>query len=224
MRTSVRRTAVVAALASAALAFAAVPAWAHVTVDAPGATKGGGDQIINVRVPNESDTASTVGLELQLPTDTPIASILVQPTPGWTFAETSVTLPKPIVTDDGTITKAVSELDWTAAPGQGINPREFQQFVLIAGQLPDAPSVTFKAIQTYSDGRVVSWTDVAAPGSKAELGHPAPVLTLPQSIDNTSKSKASDTGPIVLSIVALVVAAAALGLAFVGRARRRTPS
>jgi hypothetical protein len=143
-----------------------------------------------------------------------------------------VTLAKPIVTDDGNITQAVSEIDWTAAAGQGIKPEEFQQFVLIAGQLPDAPSLTFKAIQTYSDGTVVSWTDVAAPGSTAELDHPAPVLTLSKSADSTGTSatvaakaaSSSDTGPVLLSIVSLVVAAAALGIAIVGRARQRGSS
>ncbi len=83
--------------------LSAAPAWAHVTVDAPGATSGGGDQLITFRVPTESDTASTTGLKVQLPTDTPIASVLVQPIPGWTFTETTVKLSKPIVTDDGDV-------------------------------------------------------------------------------------------------------------------------
>ncbi len=127
MRTS-RRLLTVVLVGGAALAVA-FPASAHVTVDAPGATRGGSDQMINIRVPTESDTASTVGLKLQLPTDTPIASVLVEPTPGWTFKETSVTLAKPIVTDDGNITSAVSEIDWTATAG-GTAPEEFQDFTL----------------------------------------------------------------------------------------------
>ncbi len=61
-----------------------------------------------------------------------------------------------------------------------IAPGAFGEFVIIAGQLPDTDSLTFKAIQTYSDGSTVSWTDVAAPGSKADLDHPAPVLDLPK--------------------------------------------
>jgi periplasmic copper chaperone A len=219
MRTH-RRCLTVALVAGAAFAVA-FPASAHVTVDAPGATRGGSDQMINVRVPTESDTASTIGLKLQLPTDTPIASVLVEPIAGWTFTETTSKLARPIVTDDGDITSAVTEIDWTAAAGQGIKPQEFQDFVLIAGQLPDMSSITFKAIQQYSDGTTVSWIETPAPGSNAEPEHPAPVLTLPvASAASTTKSSSSDTAPVILSIVALVVAAAALGLAVVTRARK----
>jgi hypothetical protein len=152
--------------------------------------------------------------------------VLVQPTPGWTFTETSVNLAKPIVTDDGDITSAVSEIDWTAQRGQGIKPEEFQQFTVIAGQLPVTPSLTFKAIQTYSDGSVVSWIETPAAGSNAEPDHPAPVLTLSSAAGTGTAAatsapakSASDTGAIVLAIVALVVAAASLGFGVVSRAR-----
>jgi uncharacterized protein len=199
-----------------------VSAWAHVTVDAPGATQGGGDQIINFRVPTESDTASTTALKVQLPIDTPIASVLVQPIAGWSFTETSVKLATPIVTDDGDITDAVSEIDWKAdSAASYIAPQQFQQFTIIAGQLPDAPTLTFKAIQDYSDGSVVSWTEVEAPGSTADLDHPAPVLTLAAADASSSSGGSSDTGAIILSIVALVIAVAAAGYAFVTRARQR---
>jgi uncharacterized protein YcnI len=219
-----RRVAIVSAGTVGLVLLSTATAWAHVTVDAPGATSGGGDQIITFRVPTESDTLSTTGLKVQLPTDTPIASVLVQPLTGWTFKETTVKLAKPIVTDDGDITEAVSEIDWTvSSSAYAIAPQEFGQFVIIAGQLPDADSVTFKAIQTYSDGSTVSWTDVAAPGSTADLDHPAPVLELPKATAS-STGGSSDTGSLILSIVALVVAAAALGYAFVTRAKARASS
>jgi uncharacterized protein len=224
MRSVLRRSAIIGLGGVAVLALGVAPAWAHVTVDAPGATQGGGDQIITFRVPTESDTAGTTALKVQLPTSTPIASVLVQPVPGWSFIETTVKLATPIVTDDGDITDAVSEIDWKAdSPAAAIAPEQFQQFVIIAGQLPVTPTLTFRAIQTYSNGTVVSWTDVAAPGSKAELDHPAPVLTLAAADSSTSGSSgsSSDTGPIALSIVALVIAAGALGYAFVTRARQR---
>ncbi len=79
----------------------------------------------------------------------------------------------------------------------------------------------FKAIQTYSDGTTVSWIETPAPGSTAEPDHPAPTLSLASADTTTAKpSKSSNTAPVILSIVALVVAAAALGVAVVGRARR----
>jgi uncharacterized protein len=217
-----------------ALVFAlAAPAFGHVTVTAPGATRGGSDQEITFRVPVEKKV-NTVGLTVALPTSTPIASVLVEPIAGWTHSETTARLAKPIVTDDGDITSAVSVISWKAT-GRGLAPGEFGAFTIIAGQLPDVPSLTFRALQRYADGSVVAWNQVAAPGSSAEPANPAPVLTLgakalgdgQRSLEHgtaplsfTTKS-ASNTGPVVLSIVALVVAAGALGLAFVTRARSR---
>ena len=211
-----------AGLVAVGLVAIALPASAHVTVDAPGAVQGGSDQIINVRVPCESNTASTVAVKFQLPTNTPIATVLVQPTPGWTFKETTISLAKPIVTDDGDITQAVSEIDWTALPGQGVKPGEFQQFTLIAGLLPTASSLTFKAIQTYSDGTVVSWIEIPAPGSNVQPDHPAPTLDLPAATSTTAApaKSSSNAGAIGLAAAALALAAAALGLSIVGRARR----
>jgi uncharacterized protein len=219
-------------------------ASAHVTVSAPGATPGGSDQIISFRVPTESASASTVGLTVQLPTDTPIASVLVEPHTGWTDTVTTIKLATPIHTDDGDITQVVSVITWTAStPAAGIKPGQFDQFVVLAGKLPNAPSLTFKAIQTYSDASKVSWIETAAPGSTVQPDHPAPVLTLAAASGVASgmasggastvapgtaagaaagmapKASSSNTGPIVLSVIALVVAAAALGFGFVSRAR-----
>jgi len=166
-------------LAALLLAAGAGVAAAHVTVAAPGVSAGGSDAVISFRVPDESEAARTVGLKLRLPTDTPIASVLVQPKPGWSVAVTTSKLAKPITTDDGQVTEAVSEIDWkVSAGGQGIAPGQFDEFTFIAGQLPDATSLTFKAVQSYSDGSSVSWIEEPAPGSTAEPEHPAPVLTL----------------------------------------------
>ncbi len=115
---------------------------------------------------------------MQLPTATPIASVDVQPMPGWTHTEKTSKLAKPITTDDGDITEAVSQITWTARAAAADQAGGVRQFTIIAGQLPDASSLTFKALQTYSDGTVVRWIEMAAPGSSAEPEHPAPVLTL----------------------------------------------
>jgi uncharacterized protein YcnI len=211
------------ALVVTALAVLAPAAFAHVTVSAPGATPGGGDQLITFRVPNESAKgASTIKLQVSLPTDTPIASVDVAPHPGWTSAVKTVTLAKPIVTDDGDITQAVSEITWTAdSTSDGIKPGQFDQFVIIAGQLPDSETLTFPAIQTYSDGTVVKWIQVPAPGSTAEPDDPAPMLSLAAASPTAAAAShsSSNTGPIVLAVIALVIACAALGFAVVTRAK-----
>lgn len=209
-----------------ALVVLAGAASAHITITAPGAERGGSDQEITFRVPVE-EQHKTVGLTVRLPMDHPIASVLVAPIPGWTHTQTTAKLAPPIKTDDGDITGAVSQIAWTAAPGRGLAPGEFGAFTIIAGLLPDVPTLTFKALQKYDDGSVVSWIETPAPGSTAEPEHPAPELTLGAAATASAAPKAaasgsgsSTTGPVVLSVIALVVAAAALGVAVVSRAKR----
>lgn len=214
-------------------ALGAGAADAHVTVAAPGVTAGASDAVITFHVPTESASASTVGVKVQLPTSTPIAGVLVAPHPGWTAKITQKTLSTPIKTDDGDITEVVSEIDWTAEAGQGIAPGFFGEFTVIAGKLPDdVDSLTFKAIQTYSDKSVVSWIDEAAPGSTAEPEHPAPTLTLSTatsastptsaapSVTASAAKSSSDTRSTValtLGIVGVVLGGAALAVAILRR-------
>lgn len=218
-------SALLLALAGAAIALAG-SASAHVTVSAPGATRGGSDQEITFRVPVEKNVA-TVGLAVALPTDTPIGSVLVAPMPGWTHTQQTSKLAKPIVTDDGTLSTAVSQITWKARHGHGLAPGEFGSFTIIAGQLPDAPSIAFRALQTYADGSVVRWNEVAAPGAKDEPQNPAPVLELPAITESAQAAPAaagngtSSVLPVTLSIIALVVAIAAAALAIRPRLRWR---
>ena len=201
-------------LAAVAGLFAgAAPAYAHVTVHGTDATQGG-YAVLTFRVPNEEANASTVKLVVSFPASTPIGSVLVQPHAGWTARR--------VLSPGG----AVTEIDWTAdSPNDGIKPGEFDQFLVSAGPLPKVDTLAFAAIQTYSDGTVVSWNETAAPGS-AEPEHPKPVLTLaPASGAHTSDaapsgdSGGSGTEQTILAIVAIVLAAAALGLAVVTRVR-----
>jgi len=216
------------ALAAAAVALAA-HASAHVTVSAPGATRGGGDQEITFRVPVEKNV-DTVGLTIALPTDTPIASVLVAPMPGWTHTQRTTRLAKPIVTDDGKITTAVSRITWKAQPGHAIKPGEFGAFTIIAGQLPNAASITFAALQQYADGSVARWNQVAAPGATDEPANPAPVLELAkstgdQSTDQPDQATTKDTStavPLTLSIIAVVIAVGTAGFVVYSRPRRGT--
>jgi uncharacterized protein len=93
------------------------------------------------------------------------------------------------------VSEAVSVIDWKAtSTANGIKPEEFDQFRIDVGPLPKAPTMVFKAIQYYSDGRSVSWIDVPAPGSSAEPEHPAPTLSLAAA---PVEGGASSTGPTV---------------------------
>jgi uncharacterized protein YcnI len=219
--TRVRTVALALVAALAGLLLLAGPASAHVTVSAPGARPGGSDQQITFRVPVEEKSATTA-VTIAFPMNHPIASVLVNPVPGWRNSEKSVKLKKPIHTDDGDITTAISKITWKAQRGHGLRPGEAGIFTVLAGLLPDSHRLVFKAIQTYANGDVVRWIEQAAPGSNSQPEHPAPVLRLDASNSSDPGSSSSSRGPTILAIAALVVAAAALGVALVGRAKGRS--
>src|SRR3954466_1015494 len=174
---SLSRLAVVLTAAATAVLASTGIASAHVSVSSPDAAAGGYGEIV-LRVPNESDTASTVKIRIQLPTKTPLASVSTQPVPGWTATTTKAPLNPPVKDDDGnTITEAVSVVEFDAAPGGGIGPGQFQEFSLSGGPFPKAASLAFPVVQTYSDGSESAWIEPTVEG-QPEPEHPAPVLKL----------------------------------------------
>ncbi|MEV6305655.1 YcnI family protein [Actinoplanes sp. NPDC051861] len=176
MKQTLRRTASVSALAAAFVLALAGPAAAHVTVN-PGTATQGGYTKVTFRVPNESDTASTTKLEINLPADAPVGSVSLKPVAGWTAKAEKSKLATPIKVHDSEITEAVSKITWTAGAGAEIKPGTFQEFDVSLGPLPQADQMVFKALQTYSDGNIVRWIDEpATDGTEPEA--PAPVLKL----------------------------------------------
>jgi uncharacterized protein YcnI len=169
-----RRTVILLSTAAVSLVAAATVASAHVTVN-PNTAQQGAYTKVSFRVPNEEKDQSTTALEVDLPTDHPIASVSVKPMPGWTATATTSQLATPIKTDDGDVTQAVTKIVWT---GGKIDPGQFQEFDVSLGPLPkDTDQLVFKALQTYSDGNIVRWIDVPQAG-QAEPDHPAPILHL----------------------------------------------
>ncbi|WP_020122464.1 YcnI family protein [Streptomyces canus] len=216
-RTALCRAGLGTALAATAVLTAAGVASAHVTVHPDSYAKGATDGALTFRVPDESDTASTTKIQLFLPTDHPLLGVLVSPHDGWTAKVTDTKLKTPVKTDDGTITDAVSEITWT---GGKIGPGQYEDFDVAFGQLPDDTArLTFKTLQTYSDGKVVRWIEEAAGGGE-EPENPAPVLKLtsgtgtsaaPKASATASAASASDSTARGLGVAGLVVGV--LGLA-----------
>jgi periplasmic copper chaperone A len=189
-RTMRRATVLGAATAAAMLVFAG-PALAHITVS-PDSVQAGSTTVLTFHVPNEESKADTVKVDVQIPTDHPIAQLLVQPVPGWSVSVKTITLAKPLTTDDGTFSQAVSEVIWS---GGKILPGQFQSFTISADPMPAGESqVPFKAIQTYSNGDVVRWIDLQQPGQPAPA-HPAPVVTLTTTTASASTLHTSAVAP-----------------------------
>jgi uncharacterized protein len=217
-RIPVRGCVITAALTAALVLPAA--AEAHVTLQPTSVPAGGDDTLLSVRVPNERDDASTVKVDLQLPAG--FASASVEPVAGWSFKVTKVKLAKPIQTDDGEITEGIARITWT---GGRIPPGGFQDFplsVVVPGKAGD--TLTFKALQTYSNGTVVRWI-----GAK-DSDNPAPTVAVAGAekaaapVAPATPAKASDSGSDGLAIAALIVGALGLiaGIAGLTAARRRT--
>ncbi|MEU2248240.1 YcnI family protein [Streptomyces sp. NPDC019224] len=172
---NVSRIALAGGVAASTVLLLAGTASAHVSVQPQGEAAKGGYAVINFKVPNERDNASTTKLEVSFPTDHPLASVMPQPVPGWDIEVTTSKLAKPLEMHGKTINEAVSKVTWT---GGKIEPGRFQQFPLSVGQLPeDADQLVFKAIQTYSDKEVVRWIEEPKEGAD-EPESPAPVLKL----------------------------------------------
>lgn len=184
------RTAVVSIIAAAGTALLALPASAHVTVS-PGSAQPGSAAVLTFHVPNEEANANTIQVDMQIPTDHPIAQLLVQPVQGWTISVKTVNLAKPLVTDDGQFNQAVSEVIWS---GGKIAPGQFQDFSVSADPLPEGVAqLPFKVIQTYSNGDVVRWIDLSKPG-QPEPDHPAAVLNLTTTTTTTTTTGATGSG------------------------------
>jgi uncharacterized protein YcnI len=229
-------------IAGAALALTALvapaAAQAHVTVQ-PNHAAAGAFTRLDVRVPTERDDASTVKVDVQFPPG--FAEASYEPVPGWNIKVTKEKLATPIKTDDGEVTEGVSRITWTAKnKADGIPPGGFQDFglsVQVPGKAGD--ELTFKALQTYSNGEIVRWiggpgSDTPAPvvsvtGSASEApsapssATPAATVAATPTAEPASTSDSSDS----LAITALIIAIAGLiagvmGLMAARRGRVRT--
>jgi uncharacterized protein YcnI len=169
----------VAAVALTTLGLAGLgttAAQAHVTARGDSTAPGSFSQV-TFRVPNESDSAGTVKVAVELPQTTPFAFVSVKPVPGWSVEAKEAPLPAPVEAEGATLTKAVRTVTWTADKGTQIAPGEYQDFSISAGPPPEEGTLAMPATQTYSDGEVVAW-DEATPASGEEPERPAPTLTV----------------------------------------------
>jgi len=230
-------------LASAVtLGALAVPAaaQAHVTVQ-PKTAAAGAYVVEDVRVPNETDDAVTTKVAVQFPPG--FAEASYQSVPGWTVKVVKEKLATPVKTDDGEVTEGVKTITWTAnAKADGIAPGQFQDFPLsvqIPGKAGD--TLTFKALQTYSDGTVARWIgapdsdkpapQVAVTAAADEDHHAATAAPAAGGTATTEEASApaaaataagdSDDGSNTLAIVALIVGGLGLAAGGAGLAAAR---
>ena len=225
-------SAVTLAVGVAVLGVAA-PASAHVSVNPNEATQGGYGRFA-FRVPNESDSASTVKVEVVLPENAPVGSVSTMPVAGWTVAVEKRTLETPVEVHGTPVTEVPSKITWTAEGEENaIKAGQFQEFPVSLGPLPQVETMVFKALQTYSDGTVVRWIEEPVGGE--EPAHPAPVLKLAagdspghgddeaRDADDDDESEGSGAA-LALGIAGLVAGLGGLALGGAAFARTRRVS
>jgi uncharacterized protein YcnI len=188
-----------ATVVAASLVGWAGVASAHVEID-NSSQPAGSTAVLHFLVPDESDTASTVKLEIAIPTDVVIPFVKPEASTAWKISVQTRKLASAVQTDDGTVTDAVSLITYE---GGTIAPGQFAQFDIQMGPLPGTPgaSIAFPAVQTYSDGTVVRWIDKVVAG-QPEPEHPTPLLSLTAP---SSSSTAVDHDSPVLAVVALIL-------------------
>ncbi|MFJ6705838.1 MULTISPECIES: YcnI family protein [unclassified Streptomyces] len=237
------RLAAVTAVAGTAVLAVSSPAFAHVSVQPEGTAAKGGYAVIDFKVPNERDNASTTKVEVTFPADHPLASVMPQPMAGWKIEVTKAKLAKPMEMHGEKISEAVTKVTWTAED-KGVEPGYFQKFPLSVGALPEnTDELIFKAIQTYSNKEVVRWIEVQQKGQE-EPENPAPTLALSAATDDHHATAAedtaaktettasddsgatggSDTTARVLGVVGIVVGAAGVAYGALAGRRRSTGS
>ena len=181
------------------------PASAHVTVQ-PATAPAKGFVVEDVRVPNEEQSANTTKVSVQFPPG--FAEVSYQAVPGWKTTVKKTKLATPIKTDEGdTLTEQVSEMTWS---GGKLPPGQFIDFP-VSVAMPDkaGSTLTFKAIQTYDNGKVVRWigppgSDSPAPQVKLTAAESENASTTPTA-STSSSNDSSDDDSKTLSIIALIV-------------------
>lgn len=196
---------------------APLAASAHVHID-PEQAQAGTATDVAFSVPNESDTANTTAVRIELPEG--VGDVTAQSVRGWSDR---------VVTSGGRATA----VEFTAT-GDGVGQGASQDLVIRIAEVPSVGSLVLPVAQTYSDGTVVDWDD-PTPASGEEPEHPAPTLYVndqpPADEDHdeaaaadateTAAASADSSLPLGLSAAALVVAVGALAVGVVALLRRR---
>jgi uncharacterized protein YcnI len=171
------RLTLAAAVAAVAVVLPA-SAFAHVTLH-PNAVPSGGFTVVNVVVPNERGGPATTKIDVKFPSR--FIFLSPQDVPGWNVKVINRKLAKPVTVFGEQHTTEVDRVVWSSSTG--IAKGRFMQFPLsVAVPAAKAGSLlTFKALQTYSNGEVVRW-----------IGTPSADTPAPQVLVRSAKSPVQD--------------------------------
>jgi uncharacterized protein YcnI len=158
-----------------ALASGALPAGAHVTGD-KGEVPAGAYTQVTFTVPHGCEDEPTTAIAVQIPEA--ILNAAPQVVAGWDVETTITALDEPVETAHGEDqTERVSEITWTAQPGNEL-PSPFRQVFTVGFKAPDTPGedLVFPIVQACPTAET-AWIEVPADGEE-EPEHPAVVVAV----------------------------------------------
>ena len=185
-------------------------ASAHVTV-VPKTSTTGAQETYTVKVPVEKEVPTTK-VTLKTPAGAEIESY--QPVPGWKYSADK---------DSSGKVKSIT----FEATGEGILPGQFQQFSFVAKNPDKTGEIAWDAYQYYKDGSIVEWTGDEGSQSPHSITNIVSGTSTDDHQDkqtttednNKEVTKTADTGktnslPLILSIVSVILSLVALIAAF----------
>lgn len=153
-----RRSLVMAAGVLMAMGALTVPAWAHVEVEAEPGVPAAADAVLKIMAEGESTAAGIRKLEVVADPAIPADQVtLVSGPVGWTMA--------------------AGTLGGFTVEGPALPPGRDAEVSVRVKQLPDAPQVVFKVVESHSDGTVARWIELPGPDGK-EPEKPAAIVKL----------------------------------------------
>ncbi len=206
----------------ALFSLSVTPIFAHAVVK-PNSAGVGAFTDFTLGVPSEKPITTTA-VKLMMPAGLNYVSPIVKP--GWKIDLKQTPDPSGKKDDDGNPAMVVSEISWTG----GQVPASQKDLFMFSAQVPaQATELQWKVMQTYADGSVVSWSlgsnepqpkDSAGKSDFSKFGPYSKTMVVndlkPTSppvvtqVVNAAQSKSSDSLPLVLSGLAVVLSLVAL--------------
>lgn len=163
-------------LATAALGMAALPAFAHVTLEKNEAPVGSTYKAV-LRVSHGCEGKPTSVVRVKLPQG--YYDVKPMPKAGWTLQKVIGKYEKPYNNHGTEMTEGVTEVVWS---GGNLLDDEYDEFVVrgsLGADLEVGSTLPFLVVQECPDGAVERWIEIPAAGQSADdLEMPAPGLKL----------------------------------------------
>ena len=153
----------------------AAPAWAHVSVGADPAQSGVAN-VVEFHAASESTTAGITKLEIVADPAVPADLVtLVEGPSGWKVG-------------------AGGSAGGFTLEGPALPVGQDAEVKVRVASLPAAPQIVFKVLESYSDGKVDRWIELAGPDGH-EPESPAPILKLGAGVQTAAHEEAEEEHP-----------------------------